>query len=60
MFDVPRSPDWGNRRLASALEAQVNRMLQMQCTGIHDNQMVAVRKIGIPAGPPYHRTVTVR
>jgi ParB/RepB/Spo0J family partition protein len=43
--DAPPPPSDNDRRLATAFEANVERIALMLRTGIHDNQIVAVRKV---------------
>jgi ParB/RepB/Spo0J family partition protein len=43
--DGPPPPSDEDRRLATAFEANVDRIALMLRTGIHDNQIVAVRKV---------------
>jgi ParB/RepB/Spo0J family partition protein len=44
MPDAPPPPSEEDRRLANGFEAQVDRIAAMLRTGIHENQVVAVRK----------------
>ena len=45
MPDAPPPPTKEDRRLATAFEAHVERIAALLRSGIHDNQIVAVRKV---------------